>query len=67
MAKCDVDLGEIGEIGLSPSGGLGYDWAMKWTIPNTLTFMRLLAAPGVAVMFLYFLSIPMAYLLESIV
>ena len=54
MAKCDVDLGEIGEIGLSPSGGLGYDWAMKWTIPNTLTFMRLLAAPGVAVMFLYF-------------
>lgn len=27
---------------------------MKWTIPNTLTFLRLLAAPGVAVMFLYF-------------
>ena len=27
---------------------------MKWTIPNTLTFVRLLAAPGVAVMFLYF-------------
>ena len=27
---------------------------MRWTIPNTLTFLRLLAAPGVPVMFLYF-------------
>lgn len=27
---------------------------MQWTIPNTLTFLRLLAAPGVAIMFLYF-------------
>lgn len=27
---------------------------MKWTIPNTLTALRLLAAPAVAVMFLYF-------------
>lgn len=27
---------------------------MKWSIPNTLTVLRLLAAPGVAVMFLYF-------------
>ncbi len=27
---------------------------MQWTIPNTLTFIRLVAAPGVAVMFLYF-------------
>ena len=27
---------------------------MKWTIPNTLTILRLIAAPGVAVMFLYF-------------
>ena len=27
---------------------------MKWTIPNVLTTMRLLAAPGVPVMFLYF-------------
>jgi CDP-diacylglycerol--glycerol-3-phosphate 3-phosphatidyltransferase len=27
---------------------------MKWSIPNTLTFLRLMAAPGVAVMFLYF-------------
>ncbi len=27
---------------------------MRWTIPNILTVIRLLAAPGVAVMFLYF-------------
>jgi CDP-diacylglycerol--glycerol-3-phosphate 3-phosphatidyltransferase len=27
---------------------------MQWNIPNILTLMRLLAAPGVAVMFLYF-------------
>jgi len=27
---------------------------MKWTIPNILTVLRLLAAPGVAIMFLYF-------------
>jgi len=27
---------------------------MRWTIPNILTLLRLLAAPGVAVMFLYF-------------
>jgi CDP-diacylglycerol--glycerol-3-phosphate 3-phosphatidyltransferase len=27
---------------------------MTWTIPNILTFLRLLAAPGVAIMFLYF-------------
>ncbi|WP_146584882.1 CDP-diacylglycerol--glycerol-3-phosphate 3-phosphatidyltransferase [Puniceibacterium confluentis] len=27
---------------------------MSWTIPNILTALRLLAAPGVAVMFLYF-------------
>ena len=27
---------------------------MRWTVPNTLTVLRLLAAPGVAVMFLYF-------------
>ena len=27
---------------------------MKWTIPNILTTLRLLAAPGVPVMFLYF-------------
>ncbi|HCK07015.1 MAG: CDP-diacylglycerol--glycerol-3-phosphate 3-phosphatidyltransferase [Paracoccaceae bacterium] len=27
---------------------------MKWTIPNILTVLRLMAAPGVALMFLYF-------------
>ncbi len=27
---------------------------MRWTIPNILTLLRLLAAPGVAIMFLYF-------------
>jgi len=27
---------------------------MKWTLPNILTVLRLLAAPGVALMFLYF-------------
>ncbi|PQO24076.1 CDP-diacylglycerol--glycerol-3-phosphate 3-phosphatidyltransferase [Rhodobacteraceae bacterium WD3A24] len=27
---------------------------MRWTLPNTLTILRLLAAPGLAVMFLYF-------------
>lgn len=27
---------------------------MRWTIPNTLTVLRLFAAPGVPVMFLYF-------------
>ncbi len=27
---------------------------MNWTVPNLLTLLRLLAAPGVAVMFLYF-------------
>lgn len=27
---------------------------MRWNIPNTLTVIRLLAAPGVAIMFLYF-------------
>lgn len=27
---------------------------MSWTIPNLLTVIRLLAAPGVAIMFLYF-------------
>jgi CDP-diacylglycerol--glycerol-3-phosphate 3-phosphatidyltransferase len=27
---------------------------MIWTVPNILTLLRLLAAPGVAIMFLYF-------------
>jgi CDP-diacylglycerol--glycerol-3-phosphate 3-phosphatidyltransferase len=39
---------------LSPATGIGYQSLMRWTIPNTLTLLRLLAAPGVAVMFLYF-------------
>ncbi len=32
---------------------------MTWTIPNILTVLRLLAAPGIAIMFLYF-SRPLA-------
>jgi CDP-diacylglycerol--glycerol-3-phosphate 3-phosphatidyltransferase len=31
-----------------------YIYAMKMTVPNMLTVMRLLAAPGIAVMFLFF-------------
>lgn len=34
----------------SPTGNT----RMRWTLPNILTVLRLLAAPGVAVMFLYF-------------
>ena len=30
------------------------NYSMTWNLPNTLTVLRLLAAPGVAVMFLYF-------------
>jgi len=33
---------------------MGYHSGMKWTVPNILTVLRLLAAPGVVVMFLYF-------------
>lgn len=33
---------------------IGYDCGMNWNIPNILTVLRLFAAPGVAVMFLYF-------------
>lgn len=32
----------------------GYEALMNWTLPNILTVLRLFAAPGVAVMFLYF-------------
>ena len=39
---------------LFPAVGLGYQSVMTWNIPNTLTVLRLLAAPGVAIMFLYF-------------
>ena len=41
-------------IPLSPLCPIGYASLMRWNIPNTLTVLRLLAAPGVAVMFLYF-------------
>jgi len=27
---------------------------MRWNLPNSLTFLRLVAAPGIAIMFLYF-------------
>jgi CDP-diacylglycerol--glycerol-3-phosphate 3-phosphatidyltransferase len=37
-----------------PTSGAGLPSGMKWNIPNTLTVLRLLAAPGVAIMFLYF-------------
>jgi CDP-diacylglycerol--glycerol-3-phosphate 3-phosphatidyltransferase len=33
---------------------LVYEFTMRWTIPNSLTVLRLIAAPGVAIMFLYF-------------
>jgi CDP-diacylglycerol--glycerol-3-phosphate 3-phosphatidyltransferase len=39
---------------LSPPAPLVYEITMRWNIPNILTVIRLLAAPGVAVMFLYF-------------
>src|SRR5690606_35626278 len=42
------------ECPLPPRAGVGYQCPMTWTIPNTLTVLRLLAAPGVAIMFLYF-------------
>lgn len=39
---------------LSPAQPARYKRAMIWNLPNVLTVLRLLAAPGVAVMFLYF-------------
>lgn len=39
---------------LSQRHMIGYDLSMFWTVPNTLTVLRLIAAPGIAVMFLYF-------------
>ncbi len=36
-------------------GERAISWRMTWTLPNILTVLRLLAAPGVAVMFLFFL------------
>ena len=41
-------------MALPPVQGFGYDLGMNWNLPNSLTVLRLLAAPGVAVMFLYF-------------
>jgi CDP-diacylglycerol--glycerol-3-phosphate 3-phosphatidyltransferase len=41
-------------IPLSPKSPIVYQFPMRWNIPNTLTVLRLLAAPGVAIMFLYF-------------
>ena len=38
----------------NPQPNLLAAWPKTWTIPNTLTVLRLLAAPGVAIMFLYF-------------
>ena len=39
---------------IPPVAHMLYNPDMTWTIPNILTVLRLIAAPGVAVMFLYF-------------
>ena len=39
---------------LPPPAPIVYEIIMRWNIPNILTVIRLLAAPGVAIMFLYF-------------
>lgn len=36
-------------------GERAISWPMTWTLPNILTVLRLFAAPGVAVMFLFFI------------
>jgi CDP-diacylglycerol--glycerol-3-phosphate 3-phosphatidyltransferase len=41
-------------LALLSGGDAVYGDDMKWNVPNILTLMRLIAAPGVAVMFLYF-------------
>jgi CDP-diacylglycerol--glycerol-3-phosphate 3-phosphatidyltransferase len=41
-------------IPLSRARPIVYLFRMRWNIPNILTVLRLLAAPGVAIMFLYF-------------
>ncbi|SFI63831.1 CDP-diacylglycerol--glycerol-3-phosphate 3-phosphatidyltransferase [Jannaschia pohangensis] len=40
--------------GMDCPGEPGYIGPMRWTVPNMLTVLRLLAAPGVAIMFLFF-------------
>lgn len=39
---------------LGPVDDFQIESAMNWNLPNILTLLRLIAAPGVAVMFLYF-------------
>jgi len=39
---------------LTPEENPRYQSGMRWNLPNILTLLRLLAAPAVAVMFLYF-------------
>ena len=45
---------QVGGNTLSPHADRVYHGRMRWTLPNILTVLRLLAAPGVAIMFLYF-------------
>jgi cardiolipin synthase len=40
--------------GIEGRSATGYTYIMKLNLPNALTLLRLLAAPGVVVMFLYF-------------
>ncbi len=47
-----VDLSQFIGAFLPLPGGV--EGGMKWNLPNVLTLLRLAAAPGVAVMFLYF-------------
>lgn len=47
-------MDHITKAPLSPAAAWRYLRPMRWTVPNILTTLRLLAAPGVAVMFLYF-------------
>lgn len=44
----------LGFLSLSRPGAVPYVIPMRWTLPNILTVLRLLAAPGLAIMFLYF-------------
>lgn len=44
----------VGSRALSLCARRQYPCAMNWTVPNILTTLRLLAAPGVVLLFLYF-------------